>query len=294
MLFRSYSTVGSVFSWKAGLNWAPIEDVRFRAVYSVATRAPNIGELYQGASQTYPTGLTDPCDGTTATTPGAIADYCRTLPGVAQQIAADGTFNYTLRDEQSIEGEESGNPNVGEEEAQTWTVGVVFTPQFAPNFTASIDWFQIQVDDAITLIPRQFAIDQCAATAGASPYCALQVREVPGTPRPRTPGTIYQINSNFMNAASIKTTGVDLAAAYSFDFMNDQRLRFTINYTYLDELTLEPLAGQPPRNNVGQLDGDGRLGAGFEHRANAAVTYGIGNFSAQWRMNPVLDRKSVV
>lgn len=48
---------------------------------------------------------------------------------------------------------------------------------------------------------------------------------------------------------------------------------------------MEPLAGQPPRNNVGQLDGDGRLGAGFEHRANAAVTYGIGNFSAQWRMN---------
>lgn len=289
-----YSTVGSVFSWKAGLNWAPIEDVRFRAVYSVATRAPNIGELYQGASQTYPTGLTDPCNGTTATTPGAIADYCRTLPGVAQQIAADGTFNYTQRDVQSIEGETSGNPNVSEEEAQTWTVGLVFTPQFAPNFTASIDWFQIQVDDAITLIPRQFAIDQCAATAGASAYCALQVREVPGTPRPRTPGTIYQINSNFMNAASIKTTGVDLAAAYSFDFMNDQRLRFTINYTYLDELTLEPLAGQPPRNNVGQLDGDGRLGAGFEHRANAAVTYGIGNFSAQWRMNYLSEMQDTI
>src|SRR5688500_10726879 len=44
-----YSTVGNVFSWKGGLNWAPIDDVRFRAVYSVATRAPNIGELFQGA-----------------------------------------------------------------------------------------------------------------------------------------------------------------------------------------------------------------------------------------------------
>lgn len=289
-----YSTVGSVFSWKTGLSWAPIEDVRFRAVYSVATRAPNIGELYQGANQTFPQGLTDPCDGTTATTAGAVADYCRTLPGVAQQIAANGRFTYTDRDEQSIEGETSGNPRVSEEEAKTWRVGMVFTPQFAPNFTASIDWFQIQVDDAITLIPRQFAIDQCAASAGASEYCALQVREVPGTPRPRTPGTIYQINSYFMNAASIKTTGVDLAAAYSFDFANDQRLRFTLNYTYLDELTLEPLVGQPPQNNVGQLNGDGRLGAGFEHRANAAVTYGIGNFSAQWRMNYLSEMQDTI
>jgi iron complex outermembrane receptor protein len=283
--FGDYSTVGNVFSWKAGLNWAPIQDVRFRAVYSVATRAPNIQELYQGANQTFPTGLTDPCNGTTATSAGAAAAYCRSLPGVAQQIAQNGVFAYSQRDLQSIEGEDRGNPNVAEEEAQTWTVGLVFTPTFAPNFTASIDWFQIQIDDAITLIPRQFAIDQCVATAGASPYCALEVREAPGTPRPRTPGTIYQINANFINAASIKTKGVDLAGAYSFNFASNQRLRFTLNYTYLDELTLEPLAGEEPQNNVGQLDGTGRLGAGFEHRANGAITYGIGNFSAQWRAN---------
>ena len=172
-----------------------------------------------------------------------------------------------------------------EEEAETWTVGLVFTPRFAPNFTASLDWFQIKIDDAITLLPRQYAIDQCVASGGTSPLCAYEVREVPGTPRPRTPGTIYQINANFINAASIKTTGVDLAAAYSFDFMNNQRLRFTLNYTYLDDLTLVPVAGGAPQNNVGQLDGDGRLGAGFEHRANGTVTYSIGNFSAQWRVN---------
>lgn len=283
--FGDYSTVGNVFSWKAGLNWAPLDDVRFRAVYSVATRAPNIGELYQGANQTFPTGLTDPCDGTTATTPGAVAAYCRSLPGVAQQIANSGVFEYSQSDVQSIEGEDSGNPNVQEEEAQTWTVGLVFTPQFAPNFTASIDWFQIQIDDAITLLPRQYAIDQCASSAGASPLCSYLVREQPGTPRPRTPGTIYQIDANFINAASIKTTGVDLAAAYSFDFMNDQRLRFAINYTYLDELSLEPVAGQPVQENLGQLSGTGRLGAGFEHRANASISYSIGNFSAQWRTN---------
>jgi outer membrane receptor protein involved in Fe transport len=280
-----YSTVGNVFSWKAGLNWAPLDDVRFRAVYSVATRAPNIGELFGGANQTFPTGLTDPCDGTTAASTGPVAAYCRSLPGVAQQIAQNGVFEYSLRDVQSIEGEDSGNPDVGEEEAQTWTVGLVFTPTFAPNLTASIDWFQIQIDDAITLLPRQYAIDQCVNSGGTSPFCAYQVREVPGTPRPRTPGTIYQINANFINAASIKTSGVDLAAAYTFEFGGGQRLRFAVNYTYLDELTLEPVKGEPEFDNVGQLDGTGRLGAGFEHRANASINYGIGNFTAQWRTN---------
>ena len=62
-----YSTVGEVTSWKTGFTWAPISDVRFRAVYSNATRAPNIGELYSGALQDFPTGLSDPCEGVTAT-----------------------------------------------------------------------------------------------------------------------------------------------------------------------------------------------------------------------------------
>lgn len=280
-----YSTVGNVFSWKTGLNWAPSSDVRFRAMYSVATRAPNIGELFGGANQTFPTGLTDPCNGTSATTIGPVADYCRSLPGVAEQIARRGLFEYSLSDVQSIEGEDSGNPNVAEEEAQTWTVGLVFTPTFAPNLTASIDWFQIQIDDAITLLPRQYAIDQCVNSGGTSPFCAYQVRELPTTPRPRTPGTIYQINANFINAASIKTSGVDLATAYTFEFGGAQRLRLAVKYTYLDELTLEPVKGQPEFDNVGQLDGTGRLGAGFEHRANASITYSVNNFNAQWRTN---------
>ena len=289
MRVGDYSTVGNVFSWKGGLNWSPVDDLRFRAVYSVATRAPNISELFGGANQTFPTGLTDPCEGTTDTSAGALADYCRSLPGVAQAIEDNGVFEYTQSDAQSIEGEDSGNPDVNEEEAQTWTVGLVFTPTFAPGLTASIDWFQIQIDDAITLLPRQYAIDQCAASLGTSEFCAYEVREQAQTPRPRTPGTIFQINANFINAASIKTSGVDLAAAYSFEFAGSQRLRFALNYTYLDELTLEPVKGEPVFDNVGQLDGTGRLGAGFEHRANASITYGLGNFTAQWRTNYLSD-----
>jgi outer membrane receptor protein involved in Fe transport len=51
-----YSTVGNTDSWNVGLEWAPIPQVRFRGGRALATRAPNINELYSPASQTFPTG----------------------------------------------------------------------------------------------------------------------------------------------------------------------------------------------------------------------------------------------
>lgn len=281
-----YDTVGSVWSYKIGGDWAPTQDIRFRAVYSRATRAPNIGELYQGASQTFPSGLTDPCEGVTATSTRSQDAYCRTIPGIAQQIAANGTFVYNDNlDRQSIEGEDSGNLNLKEETAKTWTAGVVLTPRFVPNLSITVDYFNIKVKDAIQLVPRQVTIDECVASAGSSPLCALIVREQVGTPRPRTPGTVYQVDSFPVNAAAIETAGIDVQAKYKTSWGEDSSLEFGLLYTYLDKLTLQPLAGLPVENNRGQLDGDGRLGAGFKHRANLSVTYANGPFSLNWRTN---------
>lgn len=283
-----YDTVGSVWSYKIGGDWAPTSDIRFRAVYSRATRAPNIGELYQGASQTFPSGLTDPCEGVTATSSRPQDTYCRTIPGIAQQIATapNGTFVYNNNlDRQSIEGEDSGNLNLKEETAKTWTAGVVLTPSFVPGLSVTVDYFNIKVKDAIQLVPRQVTIDECVASAGASPLCALIVREQVGTPRPRTPGTVYQVNSFPVNAASIETAGIDVQARYKTSWGEDSSLDFALFYTYLDKLTLQPLAGLPVEDNRGQLDGDGRLGAGFKHRANLSVTYQTGPFSLNWRTN---------
>ncbi|MGR4891154.1 TonB-dependent receptor domain-containing protein [Sphingopyxis sp. LARHCG72] len=283
-----YDTVGSVWSYKIGGDWAPTSDIRFRAVYSRATRAPNIGELYQGASQTFPSGLVDPCNGVTATSnrEGSNDAYCRTIPGIAQQIAANGVFRYNPNsDTQSIEGEDSGNLNLKEETAKTWTAGVVFTPSFVPGLSVTVDYFNIKVKDAIQLIPRQSSVNECVMSGGTSPLCALIVREQVGTPRPRTPGTLYQINAYPINSANIETAGVDVQARYKTSWGEDSSLDVALLYTYLDKLTLQSFAGGDVQDNRGQLDGDGRLGAGFKHRANLSVTYQTGPFSLNWRTN---------
>lgn len=277
-----YSTVGSVFSWKTGLNWAPTASVKVRGMYSVATRAPNITELYSARAQTFPTGITDPCEGVTATRSEAWDDYCRSLPGIAAEIAANGVFEYDDNtDRQSIEGYDYGNPDVKEEKGKTLTLGLVLTPAALPNFSVSIDYFDIKIKDAITLFPRQAAVDNCVYSLGTSDVCSLVTREGATTPRPRTPGTVFNIDSPYLNASSIKTAGVDLGLRYGFDF----GLNTALTYTYLDKLTLRPAPGMPVENNRGQLNGDGRLGAGFKHRAQLDLAYKLNALDLSWTVN---------
>ena len=287
-----YSTVGSVDNWKTGINWTPIDGLTLHAVYANATRAPNIAELFDGQSQTFPSGLTDPCEGVRANSApaglsAAAATYCRGLPGFAQNLARYGGV-FTVddnRDRQSIEGFDGGNPLLGPETAKTWTVGFDFTPAALPGFAMTVDWFDISVRDAIQLVPRQFIIDQCVLSAGASDLCSFITREPANPVRPRSPGVLFEVNSGPVNAASIVTQGVDIGLRYGHTLVNGHRLSSSLNYTYLSKLSLQPLATEPAQQNLGQLNGDGRLGAGFKHRAQLSNTYQAGNFSGTWRMN---------
>lgn len=96
--YSDYSTIGGVFSWNAGAEWAPTNDIRIRGMYAVANLAPNISELFSAPSETF-AAVSDPCDGTTATNDlGGLGQACRAIPGVAAAMAAGGTFNYTLAD----------------------------------------------------------------------------------------------------------------------------------------------------------------------------------------------------
>ena len=124
-----YSTIGTVYSYNYGLEYAPSSDIRFRAVMARATRAPNVGELFQGPSQNFPTGLIDPCIGATATTSGVLGSQCRASAGVNANIAANGAFTLNQADVQGVSGFDSGNPNLKEERANTLTIGAIITPR---------------------------------------------------------------------------------------------------------------------------------------------------------------------
>ena len=125
-----YSTVGNTLSWNGGFEWAPIPALRFRVIRALSTRAPNINELYSPPSQTFPTGVQDPCLGVTATSADPISVACRAAPGVNANIATNGgEFDLNQADFQGISGFDRGNPDLEEEEGNSWTVGAVIQPR---------------------------------------------------------------------------------------------------------------------------------------------------------------------
>ena len=120
-----YSTSGTVATWKAGLTWQAIDDIKLRGTISRDIRAPNLADLYA---------------------PGGGASNSVARPG----NASDRLITSNL-----------GNPDLAPEVARTYGAGVVFTPTFLPGFAASVDYYNIELKGAISSYGIQTIADQC-------------------------------------------------------------------------------------------------------------------------------------
>lgn len=274
--YDDYSTVGGVVSWLAGADWAPSRDIRFRGMYSQASRAPNIGELFSSQSETFPGTLTlDPCNGVTASSTGQYDSACRAIPGIASQIAANGVFEYSTVQIQSINGFDGGNPNLREETAKTWTAGAVITPRFIPGLTLTADWYRIQVANAINSAPREDTVKECLLDT-ASPSCALVQRL--GT------GYITRIDAININTGGFLTSGIDVSLNYQTEIEGFARIGLGANWNHLLQHKRKPSNASAYIDEKGQLqDANGeRLGSGFEDRVTFTTTLTRGAFSLSW------------
>jgi outer membrane receptor protein involved in Fe transport len=250
-----YSTVGSTNSWNAGLEWAPISDVKFRGTRAVSTRAPNINELYSPPSQTFPTGLQDPCQGVTATATDARSVACRAAPGVNANIAANGgVFTLGQADQQGVSGYNRGNPVLGPEKGRSSTLGMVITPRSIPmlsKFTFTADYFNIKIADAIVSTPRQFELQQCYGGGNAS-FCNFITRR-PTVEGSNSAGSIKYIDSAVTNSGGFGTEGIDLTGSWA-DKVGPGRLSAQLSYTYLKTLYQIPLPGEDKDESAGEVE----------------------------------------
>jgi iron complex outermembrane recepter protein len=282
--YADYSTeqVGGAFSWSSRFNWAPNDAMRFRVTYGEATRAPNIGELFGGLAENFPTGIQDPCDGVTAVSTGELDDECRAIASVAAEIAENGSVAYDQVDYQNINGFDGSNPDLEEETAETFTVGLVFTPDFIEGFTATIDYFNIKVEDAIDVIDRQISINECLRT-GAPLFCNNVFRLA-------NSGKINQVDSFLTNVATIRSQGVETQLTYAFNLseqLGGGDMLIQLNHNYQRRLEKEAFAGGDNINYMNQLDGStlGRLDAGYRNRASLRTEYDKGPLTVRWTIN---------
>jgi outer membrane receptor protein involved in Fe transport len=172
--YTDYTTSGSVETWKVGATYSPVADVKFRGTYSHDIRAPNLQELFASG---------------TARTNTVI------LPSNAPITGSQQFVESTI-----------GNPSLKPERANTWTAGVVLSPRFLPGFSASFDYYDIKISDAIGSITSQNTVDFCYS--GSTAYCGNILY---------AGGALSQIIIQPFNFASQHEKGFDIEASYRTD-----------------------------------------------------------------------------
>ncbi len=148
-----YGTDVSTDTYKVGGEWAPTSDIRFRASYARAVRAPNVIDLFTGQGFNLFDLDADPCGPSqTASEEACLATGVSAAQyGSAALDSPAGQYNFL----------QGGNPDLEPEEADSYTIGFVFTPGFIPGFTASVDWWQIEIEKLIDAVDPLDTLTAC-------------------------------------------------------------------------------------------------------------------------------------
>ena len=249
--YSKYTLGFSTNTYKFGVEWAPVKDVRFRASFNQAVRAPNIGELFTTAS-VGPGGSIDPCWGPT---PALTAAQCARTGVTAAQygnLGVNPASQFNIRT--------GGNANLQAEKAHTWSYGVVFQPTFLPNFTATLDYYDIRITGAIEQQSGVSIITDCALT-GNPAQC--------GEVHRNANGSLWLTNDGFVNTLSqntglLENKGVDVNLHYSLNMEGFGKLVFNLQGTDTIANTTQPQTDVPDPTTGALVAGPQYGCAGFE------------------------------
>lgn len=223
--YSDYNVSGGVSTYEAEAKWWVVEDLLFRGSYQRAVRAPNIGELFSAASGsqiafgTPPGSIGDPCDVRSTARTGANGSQVRALC-LAQGIPAAVIDTYTFPTTATA-GLSQGNPNLQPETANTYNLGAVWHPRFEnpwfANVSASVDYWNIDIKNVISVVPGLTALSKCYNLDGSNPgysasnqFCQLLSRD--------PQGLLQVINTPYLNLGGLKTDGIDIQLGWRMSF----------------------------------------------------------------------------
>jgi len=245
----NYEYSGQVETWKVGAVWAPVQGLRFRATRSRDIRAPNFNELF-AASNSGQRSAFDP--------------FTNTIP---QYFGAN-----------------SGNPNLDPEKGDTYEFGVVLQPAFLPGFSASIDYWNIKLTDAIGRPNDNQTLQFCFE--GQTSFCNNIQRD--------SSGVITQVTLIPFNLASQKKSGIDIELSQVLD-VGPGQLRLNALGTIYKKSTLDDGLGAGEYSTLGDM---GQLVVGPpDWRLMASVGYNLDSFSgsltARAQSDGVIDARYI-
>lgn len=197
-----YSTSGNHNTYKFGFTYAPSDMVTIRTGYNRTIRSPNITTMFAPQNQGLWAG-SDPCAGETPDYTAAQCALTGVTAGQYGSIVASPASQYN-----ALYG---GNTEVGPEVADTISFGIVANP--IEDLTVSIDWWSVQLEDAIGSVSAATSLKECAENNNAA-LCALINRGNAGT---LWLGTSGYISSTTTNLGEVNFAGVDLIATYGME-----------------------------------------------------------------------------
>ncbi|MEE4338633.1 TonB-dependent receptor domain-containing protein [Erythrobacter sp.] len=245
----SLDNVGGVWTYAGGVQFVPTPGVLLRGQYQRAVRAPNVAELFQGQAIGFP-AATDPCGN---------ANFIADNPGAAQTCIDTGVPAGNVGNGAAVQLNAQipalfgGNPDLGEETSTSFTGGVVFQPSFVPGLTVTADYFNIEVEDFITIAggSLQGLLNLCYGqvqdinTPACQPF--VGIRNLDGAITVDAPPLVSGVN-----AAELQVSGIDLQVNYRadlpFSLLTDTgNSRFNVNFlgTWTDQNDFTPVAGLP-------------------------------------------------
>ncbi len=272
-----YNLVGGVNTYKASVDWAMGAGLRARGGYQRAIRAPSLGELYapperaSAALGSTAIGAGDPCDVGGRLRNAALNPNAAQVRGLclAQGVGSSIIDIYRFAGS-SVGGLASGNEALEEEKANTITAGLVWQSRFETpllrRLSASVDYYNIEVEDAIGVITAQVGLSRCFNADGQSNptydptnfYCSLTERNANGGIETQRQPTL--------NLAAYKTSGVDVQVDWGFDLadigLGDAgALSFNLIVTRLLDYKIQNLAGAPFLDYAGTI-GNSQIDSG--------------------------------
>lgn len=275
--YSDYSTIGSTFTWQINGVYAPIRDLRFRATYGEAVRAPNIAELFNPGSQTFQF-FNDPCaverrdNGT-----DLRIQNCQTiLSGLGLSQSEIDEFTGATTGGANVPGFAGGNPDLQEETATTFTVGAVAQPRFLPGLAFSVDYYDVKLSNAISTPAAQVVAELCVDQPLPNQFCDSIERNATGGTGPA--GVISGFRVVPQNVAEFRTTGIDFSANYRLATANAGIFNFRFAGNYLDRLEFLPIPG-------GSIVNDQNMPDSPKWQLSFNTTWAYNNFSLTHRFN---------